>query len=67
MDAEYWNTVIQTEVYRLGKHGVGVWRGWNVDLGGGWGFHQSWENFEPQKLPKCLTSGQLLLSALEAS
>ena len=30
LEAEYWNTLIQTEVYLLAKHGVGVWRGWKM-------------------------------------
>ena len=30
MDAEYGNTLIQTEVYRLAKDGVGVRRAWKV-------------------------------------
>ena len=36
-------------------------------LGGLWGFDECWEIFEPQNLLKCLTSGQPLLSVLEAS
>ena len=35
MEAEYWNTLIQSEVDLLAKHGVGVWRGLEVD----------WEDF----------------------
>ena len=30
MEAEYWNSLIQTEVDLLAKHGVSVWRGWKV-------------------------------------
>ena len=30
MEAENRDALVQTEVYRLAKHGVGVWRGWKV-------------------------------------
>jgi len=30
LEAEYWNTLIQSEEDLLAKHGVGVWRGLEV-------------------------------------
>ena len=67
LDTEYWNTLIQTEGSRLAKDGVVVLRAWKMDWVGFGIFMSIWESFEPQNLPKCLTSDQPLLSVLEAS
>ena len=48
MEAEYWNALIQTEVYRLAKYGVDVWRGWEV-VWVEFGVLMSVENFRASK------------------
>ena len=40
MEAEYWNTLMQTEVYRLAEHGVGFLESLKDGLGGHWGFDE---------------------------
>ena len=66
MDAEYGNTLIQTDAYRLAEHGGGIWRAWKM-IWVGLGVFMNVEKFSNQNLPKCLTSGQPLLSVLEAA
>ena len=67
MDAEYWNTLIQTEIYGLAEDDVCGWRAWKMVWENFGVFMSVWKIFETQNLPKCLTSGQPLLSVLEAS